>query len=393
MNSKYNQLKFVPISNDLSDVNRNGIYVIRNVITDKVYVGKTFNKFSTRIAQHSAALQNNKCVNSHLQNSYNKHGVESFIFYIQEYVNDINKLNEKEIYWVAYYRMILGKRNVYNYNDGGNGANWTQEAKDKLSNSLKLFYETHPEVKTIISKRLKKYFSNDSARKDLSKRMKNVWKQDNTDRIKHIKERLNTPESKERLSKNSKHNWQNEEYINKVTSKVKEARSTKQQRALTSKTTKERWQNKEYRNKMCKIQQERCKDKTYISKLSDSMKRANTVELRKVKSENAKRYYSNENNRKRIGEISKQNWKNETTRHKHKESMSQFSLKRKVLNNVIENSLFIFYLEYPELMYKGIRIKTKFFNIVCKYVSDNNIHEITHNNINDIISFYKSQNA
>lgn len=59
-----------------------GIYKIRNKVNDKYYLGSTRN-LRKRMREHLSMLRNNKHGNAHLQNAFNKHGEDAFIFEIQ----------------------------------------------------------------------------------------------------------------------------------------------------------------------------------------------------------------------------------------------------------------------------------------------------------------------
>lgn len=56
-----------------------GIYKIKNLVTDKIYIGSSV-CVKTRLIRHKSMLRGNYYDNQHLQNSYNKHGEDSFIF-------------------------------------------------------------------------------------------------------------------------------------------------------------------------------------------------------------------------------------------------------------------------------------------------------------------------
>ena len=58
-----------------------GCYKIVNKITGEFYIGSSSN-ISNRFKKHKLALDNNRHINKHLQNSYNKHGKDSFDFEI-----------------------------------------------------------------------------------------------------------------------------------------------------------------------------------------------------------------------------------------------------------------------------------------------------------------------
>jgi len=56
-----------------------GIYQIKNLVNGKFYIGQT-NRFATRASHHENALKNNRHDNKHLQNAWNLHGPEAFVF-------------------------------------------------------------------------------------------------------------------------------------------------------------------------------------------------------------------------------------------------------------------------------------------------------------------------
>ena len=72
-----------------------GIYNIRNIVNDKVYIGSAVS-FKLRWNCHQNDLLNNRHVNNKLQNSYNKYGKDSFVYEIIEYVDNKTQLIERE---------------------------------------------------------------------------------------------------------------------------------------------------------------------------------------------------------------------------------------------------------------------------------------------------------
>ena len=118
-----------------------GIYLIKNKVNGKCYVGQTSRTFETRFNEHFRDLKNNKHLNSNgkpdkLQRAWNKYGEDNFTFDILEIVEDINLLNEKEKYWVDYYDSYY---NGYNQTEGGEGTigyKHTEETKKKISESV-----------------------------------------------------------------------------------------------------------------------------------------------------------------------------------------------------------------------------------------------------------------
>lgn len=97
-----------------------GIYGIKNLINQKVYVGQTRQNFQKRYWNHKWKLDNNQHDNKHLQNAWNKYGADNFEFFIIEIVKDAIVINDLEIQYISKYR----KNNLsYNILDGGDGFN------------------------------------------------------------------------------------------------------------------------------------------------------------------------------------------------------------------------------------------------------------------------------
>lgn len=78
-----------------------GIYQIRNIINNKVYIGKS-KSLKIRLNIHLSSLKNNKHHSFHLQKSVNKYGIENFEYSILEYCNE-HELLEKEECYINYY--------------------------------------------------------------------------------------------------------------------------------------------------------------------------------------------------------------------------------------------------------------------------------------------------
>lgn len=85
-----------------------GIYGIKNKKNGKMYVGQSVD-VKGRFVRHKTELKNNKHKNKHLQNSYNKNGIEQFEFFVIEECEK-DKLTEREQEWIDKYP----RRNLYN---------------------------------------------------------------------------------------------------------------------------------------------------------------------------------------------------------------------------------------------------------------------------------------
>lgn len=77
-----------------------GIYQIKNIKNNIKYIGQS-KDIIYRWREHLTSLQTNKHKNQYLQNSWNKNGIENFIFSILE-ICEVDKLNEKEQYHLNY---------------------------------------------------------------------------------------------------------------------------------------------------------------------------------------------------------------------------------------------------------------------------------------------------
>jgi group I intron endonuclease len=91
-----------------------GIYKIHNIKNHKIYIGSSID-ITHRISEHKRKLINNYHENEHLQKSFNKYGIENFIFeIIEECDNTI--LLERESYWITYYNSY-DKNLGYNFRE------------------------------------------------------------------------------------------------------------------------------------------------------------------------------------------------------------------------------------------------------------------------------------
>lgn len=118
-----------------------GIYYIRNINNNKIYIGSTQN-FKNRFSKHRSQLKNNRHHNILLQNAYNKYGIESFNYIILE-LCDIDSLLIREQYWLD---NLNPEYNISKFADAPTRGRsikrcpLTQDVKDKISNTLKEYY-------------------------------------------------------------------------------------------------------------------------------------------------------------------------------------------------------------------------------------------------------------
>ena len=100
-----------------------------------------------------SALRGQYHFNKYLQNSYNKYKEHSFIWTVLEYCHE-SELDEREMYWIAYYNTY---ENGFNANKGGGGNRGfhrTEETRKKSSESLKKAWTDADERRKEFSERM-----------------------------------------------------------------------------------------------------------------------------------------------------------------------------------------------------------------------------------------------
>ena len=127
-----------------------GIYLIRNKINNKVYVGQSVN-IKDRWSNHKRELEKGIHYNDHLQKSYNKYGKTNFEFKVIEYCEK-EKLDELEVYWIKYFDSMKWEKG-YNSESGGNkNKRFSEERIKKITGEGNpMFNKNHTEeTKNII---------------------------------------------------------------------------------------------------------------------------------------------------------------------------------------------------------------------------------------------------
>ena len=105
------------------------IYKITNRVNNKVYIGQTHFTIEHRYKQHIKNF-NIEHRQQPLYKAFAKYGIENFSVEMVEEV-ECEKLDEREIYWIAYYDSF---RNGYNATLGGNGQlyQWTDSQYEEI---------------------------------------------------------------------------------------------------------------------------------------------------------------------------------------------------------------------------------------------------------------------
>ena len=218
------------------DANKGGIYLIKCHENNALYVGQA-KIFVKRWLEHQGCLYKNSYKSTHLQNSYNKYGIEKFEFLIKEYLpDDLQKiayrykatddeylpvakwLNEKEKYYIAKYRKELGERKVFNYTTGGDHPQPNKELREKHSVASKNMWQFEEYIK-----KQRKYFDDEQWKEKQSIKRKEMWK--NPDYRKRNcetrRKTMSTTKYRKEQSARSKKIWENKEYHDKRIAEIR----------------------------------------------------------------------------------------------------------------------------------------------------------------------------
>ena len=102
------------------------IYKVTNQINGKVYIGKTTESdIQQRWKEHQRDSRKEQNKNRPFYQALNKYGPENFSIEKVEQC-DVSILEDREIYWINYYRSYVGwdDCNGYNATTGGDGKAW-----------------------------------------------------------------------------------------------------------------------------------------------------------------------------------------------------------------------------------------------------------------------------
>jgi len=103
------------------------IYKATNRENGKIYIGQTIGTLKYRKTQHLWDAKGGS--NYHFHNALLKYGVDGFKWEVIQICADIDSLNEREQYYIAYYDSF---NNGYNSQSGGLNYRASEETKEKM---------------------------------------------------------------------------------------------------------------------------------------------------------------------------------------------------------------------------------------------------------------------
>lgn len=130
------------------------IYIIKNNINGKVYIGQSVDA-KARFSKHLSDAKYNRD-NQLIHKAINKYGKDNFYYEVLE--SQIENYNEREQYWIEYYNSLVP--NGYNIAIGGQGiGNGIQHPASKIKNEevLQEIYQELKENKISLTKLAEKY--------------------------------------------------------------------------------------------------------------------------------------------------------------------------------------------------------------------------------------------
>lgn len=124
---------------------KNCVYLIKNQITNKLYIGSTIH-LKKRITQHYNLLKINKHPNKKLQRTWNKYGENNFIFSIIQENIEINDLINKEQTYIDKFNTVKKGYNITPKAGTTLGNKWSKRAKKNYSKLKKLSHLGEPVI-------------------------------------------------------------------------------------------------------------------------------------------------------------------------------------------------------------------------------------------------------
>ena len=231
------------------------IYMARNLVNGKCYIGLTKHSLDWRRHRHEYHSKNPR---THFHHALRLHGAKNFEWSVLRANIPIDKLNAAEMCWIAKLKP------EYNCTAGGDGLlNPSRQVRVKLSAAVKKVwssseYRAHyaaarmsPEYHARVSAALKKACTSPEYRARLSAVQKKAWSSPKV-RARHAAA-MASPEARARMSTAIKKAWASLEYRARQSVALKKRWSSSKARARLSATLKKAWSSPEVRARQSAI--------------------------------------------------------------------------------------------------------------------------------------------
>lgn len=157
------------------DKDKSGIYLIRNLINGKVYIGKAKCIYK-RLKNHAGYLnlKSLRHENSHLINSWHKYGRRNFAYCVLEYLPlEEDLLSKKELEYIDLYDSLNPDKGYNKRYDSSTGLIVSEETRQKLSEAqIKRFSD--PKEREKIGKASREFWKNNPEKlKEMSQKAAN----------------------------------------------------------------------------------------------------------------------------------------------------------------------------------------------------------------------------
>jgi group I intron endonuclease len=153
------------------DLKRCGIYCIRNIINNKVYVGKSINIYERMRVHINYLNKKSSNENAHFINSWHKYGRNSFEYSVLEDLPRNEELiKERELYWITKFESTNPEKGYNIRMDSSTGMIISEKTRKKLSDAQLKRWSNLDNLKERkkTSIRFKKIMSNLKLRKQIS---------------------------------------------------------------------------------------------------------------------------------------------------------------------------------------------------------------------------------
>jgi group I intron endonuclease len=193
---------------------KSGIYLIKNIANNKVYVGSALN-IDKRWKKHKRLLKEGKHHSCHLQSAWDIYGEQSFTFDIIEEVSNPEHLLAYEQVYLDYYKSYENDRgyNICKVAGSSLGIKHTEQAKQNMRKAKQNISE---ETKRKIGEASKGRKHTEEAKKKMSETRKNPSEETRKKLSEAQKDKKHSEETRKKISEAQKGKKHSEETRKKM---------------------------------------------------------------------------------------------------------------------------------------------------------------------------------